>query len=75
MTTKIDLNELEHGLDANLDARPTREESIALIARIRKLEAAVVRAAGCLQANSDKAARRHWAEGLLEDLAEGAVLP
>jgi hypothetical protein len=30
---------------------------------------------GCLQANSDKSARRHWAAGLLDDLQEGAVIP
>jgi hypothetical protein len=67
-----------------LDIRPGYAEHIAanspqvtltLVARIRELEAAVQRAVGYLQAGSDKAARREWAAGLLEDLAKGAVLP
>lgn len=38
--TKIDLDELERGLRENRNARPTREEALALIARVRELEAA-----------------------------------
>ena len=49
--------------------------TLALIARIRKLEATVQRAVGYLQASSDKTARREWAAGLLEDLTEGIELP
>lgn len=48
---------------------------IALITRLRKMEGSVERAVGCLQANSDKSARRKWADGLLDDLQEGTVLP
>jgi len=49
--------------------------TLALVARIRELEASVMRAVSCLQAGSDKGARRLWAQGLIEDLEKGTVMP
>jgi hypothetical protein len=49
--------------------------ALALIARIRELESEVDRAAGLLEASSDRAARKVWAAGLRESVAKGVVLP
>lgn len=49
--------------------------TLALIARIRELEAEVDRAADLLEAGSDRGARRSWAAGLRESVEKGVVLP
>lgn len=48
---------------------------LALIARLRELEAEVDRAAGLLEASSDRGARKVWAASLRETIVRGAVLP
>lgn len=79
MTTKIDLDELERKMRAIIDrAHSTTADgpvTLALIARIRELEAEVARAAGLLEASSDRGARKVWAAGLRESIAKGVVLP
>ena len=73
----LDVGSLYLTLAADTDhiAANSPPVTLAIIARIRKLEAIVQRAACCLQASSDKTARREWAAGLLEDLTEGIELP
>lgn len=41
------------------------------LARVKRLETLVERAAGCLEANSDKEMRREWAAALRKELADG----
>lgn len=48
---------------------------LALIARVRELEAALNSAASCLEARSDASARRMWATAHREIAAKGTVLP
>lgn len=48
---------------------------LALIGRIRELEAEVDRGATLLEASSDRGARKVWAASLRDTVAKGAVLP
>lgn len=68
MTTKIDLNELEHKLRRRV-VGPRPEVTLALIARIRELESAVTEVRNDLR---DGCLGQRDLDALLE---KGAVLP
>lgn len=78
---KLDLDALERRLrsivhnDVALCWPNPERTALALIARIRELEAEVERGAGLLEARSDAGARRCWAATLRETISKGTVLP